>query len=32
MTDGLVYVVDDDERVRRALCRLLASVDLYARP
>ena len=30
MPDEVVYVIDDDESVRRALCRLLASVDLPA--
>lgn len=29
MADGVVYVVDDDDTVRRALCRALASADLY---
>jgi FixJ family two-component response regulator len=29
MADSLVYVVDDDDDVRRALCRALASADLY---
>ena len=28
MADGLVYVVDDDDDARRALCRALASADL----
>jgi RNA polymerase sigma factor (sigma-70 family) len=30
MADGVVYVIDDDVHVRRALCRLLDSVDLSA--
>jgi len=30
MADGVVYVIDDDLRVRRALCRLLDSVNLSA--
>jgi RNA polymerase sigma factor (sigma-70 family) len=30
MADGVVYVIDDDVRVRRALCRLLDSVNLSA--
>lgn len=30
MADGVVYVVDDDAGVRRALCRLLSSVGLHA--
>jgi FixJ family two-component response regulator len=29
MADSVVYVVDDDDNVRRALCRALASADLY---
>lgn len=29
MADSVVYVVDDDDDVRRALCRALASADLY---
>jgi FixJ family two-component response regulator len=29
MADGVVYVVDDDHTVRRALCRALGSADLY---
>ena len=28
MADGLVYVVDDDDDARGALCRALASADL----
>jgi len=30
MSDEVVYVIDDDEGVRRALCRLVASVALRA--
>jgi FixJ family two-component response regulator len=32
MADEVVYVVDDDEHVRRGLCRLLVSVGLSAEP
>ena len=30
MPDGVVYVVDDEECVRRAFCRLLSSAGLRA--
>jgi FixJ family two-component response regulator len=30
MADGVVHVIDEDVRVRRALCRLLDSVNLSA--
>ncbi len=32
MSEGTVYVVDDDEAVRRSLCYLLESDGLEVRP